>query len=113
MTSLALPVAEDEVIAHRSPAGVTIAPDPLLQRVWSEYVEMPGLRLTPAQAQRLWSIDQNVCVRLLDSLVVAKLLVRGADGRYGRASDGASGSSLLRSLSLNAPPRSRHAAQAG
>ena len=35
--------------------------DDVLQRIQGEYVEMPGLRLTPAQAQRLWGLERDVC----------------------------------------------------
>jgi hypothetical protein len=31
-----------------------------LRRVKGEYLEMPGLRLTPAQAQRLWGLDRDL-----------------------------------------------------
>jgi hypothetical protein len=34
----------------------------VLRRVQGEYIEMPGLRLTIAQAQRLWGLDRAVCV---------------------------------------------------
>ena len=33
----------------------------VLQRIQGEFVEMPGLRLTAAQAQRLWGLDRDVC----------------------------------------------------
>jgi DNA-binding IclR family transcriptional regulator len=56
--------------------------DPQLHRIWHEFAEMPGLRLTVAQAQRLWTIDRATCADLLDRLVSADLLVRGGDGRY-------------------------------
>ena len=36
-----------------------------LRRVKGEYLEMPGLRLTPAQAQRLWGLDRESCQALL------------------------------------------------
>ena len=56
--------------------------DPQLHKIWHEFAEMPGLRLTVAQAQRLWTIDGTTCAALLDRLVNAHLLVRGGDGRY-------------------------------
>jgi hypothetical protein len=56
----------------------------LVRKIWNEYVEMPGLRLTRAQAQRLWTIDAETCDSLLQSLVEWKFLVRGTDGKYGR-----------------------------
>lgn len=80
MATLALPHDED---VHPP----VLASDPLLQKVWNDYVEMPGLRLTRAQAQRLWAVDETTCKQLLDRLVQAKLLVIGADGQYARAPD--------------------------
>jgi hypothetical protein len=43
---------------------------------------MPGLRLTIAQAARLWHIDVDVCRPILDSLVDARILYRTTDGAY-------------------------------
>jgi hypothetical protein len=45
---------------------------------------MPGLRLTMAQAQRLWGIDQASCHALLVSLVDAKFLRRTRGGAFVR-----------------------------
>jgi hypothetical protein len=56
----------------------------LLGAIWNEYAEMPGLRLTPAQAQRLWALDTETCASALGSLVGLKVLVRGPDGKYAR-----------------------------
>ena len=41
--------------------------DDVLQRIQGEYVEMPGLRLTPAQAQRLWGLERDVCDAFADA----------------------------------------------
>jgi hypothetical protein len=60
----------------------------LLRRICGEYLEMPGLLLTPAQAQRLWALDAVTCAQALDYLVDAGFLVRQRDGKYGRAADG-------------------------
>ena len=68
---------------HRT-AGQTSPPETLLARVRGEYVEMPGLRLTPAQAQRLWGLDQAACEALLGALVDAKFLFRTRDGAFMR-----------------------------
>ena len=38
----------------------------LLGKIWNEYAEMPGLRLTREQAQRLWAINAQLCAPLLD-----------------------------------------------
>ena len=56
----------------------------LLRRIRGEYTEMPGLRLTEAQAQRLWGLDPATCSLVLATLVGHGFLRRGADGRYGR-----------------------------
>ena len=56
--------------------------DEVLQRIQGEYVEMPGLRLTPAQAQRLWGLERDVCDALLGALVDAKFLAQTRDGAF-------------------------------
>lgn len=56
--------------------------DEVLQRIQGEYVEMPGLRLTAAQAQRLWGLDRDVCSALLGALVDAKFLSQTRDGSF-------------------------------
>jgi hypothetical protein len=57
----------------------------LLNRVRSEFIEMPGLRLRLDQAQRLWNLDRTVCELVLSSLVDAKFLRRDSGEIYGRA----------------------------
>ncbi len=54
----------------------------VLQRIQGEYVEMPGLRLTAAQAQRLWGLERGVCDALLGALVEAKFLSQTRDGAF-------------------------------
>jgi len=54
----------------------------ILQRVQAEFLEMPGLRLTCAQAQRLCGLDGDTCVAVLNMLVDLKFLVRDSTGRY-------------------------------
>ena len=58
--------------------------DQLLLRVRAEFLEMPGLRLTLAQAQRLWSLDQTMCMALLGTLVDIGFLMVTRDGAYVR-----------------------------
>jgi hypothetical protein len=62
--------------------------DNVLTRLRSEFLEMPCLRLTPAQVQRLCGIEPTLCLRLLKSLVDAKFLRVSSDGRYARLTDG-------------------------
>ena len=59
--------------------------DDVLRRVQGEYNEMPGLRLTTAQAQRLWGLDRVACDTLLGALVDAKFLFRTRDGAFMRS----------------------------
>lgn len=70
--------------------------DHMLLRIRSEYLEMPGLRLTCRQAQRLWGVDEHTCAQLLDSLVEAKFLQRKDDGAYSRLTEGAVAAPPLR-----------------
>jgi hypothetical protein len=62
--------------------------DEVLQRIQGEFVEMPGLRLTAAQAQRLWGLERDVCDALLGALVDARFLAQTRDGAFIRL-DGA------------------------
>lgn len=59
---------------------------PLLQRARREFLEMPGLRLTPAQAARLWALDRPTSERLLDDLKMVGFLLKNREGAYMRAS---------------------------
>jgi hypothetical protein len=56
----------------------------LLNRVRSEFIEMPGLRLRIDQAQRLWNLDRASCETVLLSLVEAKFLGRFDNEVYAR-----------------------------
>jgi hypothetical protein len=53
--------------------------------VRGEYLEMPGLSLTEAQARRLWGLDEASCALLLKALVDAHFLHRTRDGSFMRA----------------------------
>ena len=57
----------------------------LRARVRSEFIEMPGLRLTAAQAQRLWNLSQDECETILATLIEEKVLKRTVDGAFIRA----------------------------
>lgn len=54
----------------------------VLQRIRGEFLEMPGLRLTAAQAERLWGLDRETCSSLLAALVDASFLRQTRDGAY-------------------------------
>jgi hypothetical protein len=59
--------------------------DDIVRRVQAEYLEMPGLRLSSAQAQRLWGLDRPTCEQLLFELTDAHFLVRTSDGSFVRS----------------------------
>jgi hypothetical protein len=61
----------------------------MLRRISGEYLEMPGLRLTCQQAQRLWGLDHETCTELLSELVASRFLARTSNGQYARMADGA------------------------
>jgi hypothetical protein len=60
------------------------ATDDVLARVQGEFLEMPGLRLTVAQARRLWGLDAASCDALLTALIDANFLFRTRDGAFMR-----------------------------
>jgi hypothetical protein len=63
---------------------LTRSPENTLCRIRTEYWEMPGLKLTPAQAQRLWGLDRESCDTLLTELVTTAFLARTLDGAFVR-----------------------------
>jgi hypothetical protein len=56
-----------------------------IRRVRAEYVEMPGMQLTPAQAARLWHFEPAFCDAVLAALVDTKFLVKTTRDRFARA----------------------------
>jgi hypothetical protein len=68
---------------------VGVATDPILIRMRAEYLEMPGLQLTRAQAQRLWGLDTETCNQMLDVLTSERFLDCKANGTYARHTDAA------------------------
>jgi len=60
---------------------------PLLYRIRGEFLEMPGLRLTPIQAARLWAIDRHMSQRILEGLEMTGFLMKNRDGAFLRASE--------------------------
>lgn len=59
--------------------------DGLVARVRAEFAEMPCLRLTEPQSQRLLGLRGGVCRRVLTTLLEERFLWKGSDGRYGLA----------------------------
>ena len=56
-----------------------------LRRAQAEFLEMPGLQLTEAQAARLWSFDSALCSAVLTALVESRFLVRSRNAAFSRA----------------------------
>ena len=67
-----------------------------VRRIFSEYLEMPGLRLTSAQAQRLWGLDADACANALRVLIESGFLRRTNAGQYVRLTDGSAVMPTLR-----------------
>ena len=51
-----------------------------VRRVRAEFLEMPGLKLTVSQAQRLWGVDRPTCEAVIEQLTEARFLSRTRDG---------------------------------
>jgi hypothetical protein len=67
--------------SHHAPHAPTVD-EALLARIRGEYDEMPGLSLTPAQAERLWQLDRETCRAALNRLVQQRVLSLTVRGRY-------------------------------
>ena len=67
---------------------VSVAESPefeaILKRAEAEFLEMPGLQLTEAQAARLWASDSRVCGAVLQKLVENRFLVRTRNSAFAR-----------------------------
>ena len=71
--------------ADHPPRPMT-AMEQMLRRIEGEFREMPGLRLTCRQAQRLWNLDQLVCESLLAALVDVRFFTE-SDGVFVQRTD--------------------------
>jgi hypothetical protein len=60
----------------------------MVARIHAEFLEMPGLRLTLAQAQRLCGVERAMCQAALRTLVESNFLCVKHDGTYARLTDG-------------------------
>ena len=69
-------------------APLFLSDEDIVRRIQAEYREMPGLRLTPGQAQRLWNLTSGTCEAALTHLVATKFLFRTSDGSFIRWDSG-------------------------
>jgi hypothetical protein len=60
----------------------TPPPESLVARVRGEYFEMPGLRVTLAQACRLWQVDVSTSETLFEYLLRVGFLCKTDSGFY-------------------------------
>jgi hypothetical protein len=56
-----------------------------LRRAQADFLEMPGLKLTAAQASRLWCFDSALCTEVLSTLVERRFLVQTRNDSFARA----------------------------
>lgn len=61
--------------------------DDWLMVIRTEFEEVPGLSLTIEEAATRWNVDGQRLQPILDGLVAAGFLCRGAQGQYFRPSD--------------------------
>ena len=59
---------------------IRAAQEETVRRIRAEFLEMPGLKLTVPQAQRLWGIDRLTCEAVIEELTASRFLVRTRDG---------------------------------
>jgi hypothetical protein len=63
-------------------SGRSILSEALLWGVRAEFLKMPGLKLTLAQAQRLWGIDRATCEAVIEELTACRFLARTRGGSF-------------------------------
>jgi DNA-binding IclR family transcriptional regulator len=61
---------------------MSVSETDLTRRILAEFREMPGTRLTVAQAARLWAIEGSEAARALERLESAGVLKQTSQGAY-------------------------------
>lgn len=54
----------------------------LLERIRGEFLEMPGLKITTAQACCLWNLSEQTLSGVLDTLIAEGFLLRTPSGEF-------------------------------
>jgi hypothetical protein len=62
------------LIRHAGQKETAMELEGVIHRIRQEFKEMPGLRLTPAQATRLWGLEIETCHAVINALVDAAFL---------------------------------------
>ena len=75
---------------RRTAAGSLVCDHPrevqlIKRQIQSEFDYLPGLRLTFAQARRLFGLEPECCARVLASLLDEGMLTLTSDGAYVRS----------------------------
>ncbi len=78
---------QHDVGSHRTAAGSLVRDHAhelrlIKRQIQSEFDYLPGLKLTFAQARRLFGLDQDRCARVLALLVEEGTLTLTTDGAY-------------------------------
>ena len=71
---------EEPSVSEETPVSMSS----VAARIRAEYVEMPGLALTVAQAARFWSLNPSALEQLFSILVDDGFLLRDKNGAYRR-----------------------------
>jgi hypothetical protein len=102
ITKRLLQIEDDDMYFHQLPAVILPASAPveevrlvrkpdrrdlsaraaLVARVTSEFHEIPGLCISLLQARRLFDLREDVCMRILDCLVIDGTLGQSSNGLY-------------------------------
>jgi len=77
----------------------------LVRWVTRDFLDLPGLRLTQAQAMRLWNLDGRDCFELLEHLVGTGFLMRCPGGLYARPPHAHMARASLSGVAAAAPSR--------
>ncbi len=86
-------VPQHGATSHHTSAGSRICDEAreaqlIKRQIRSEFEYLPGLKLTFAQARRLFGLDPDCCARVLASLVSDGILTLTAEGAYVRSAAG-------------------------
>ncbi len=82
---------------------MAVLQEPVLRRAYNHYVEIPGLRLTRAQARRLWGVDEKSCDTIIDQLIALRLIEPDDQGRLRQTLEAAAAAPKLRMAKVPDP----------